>query len=85
MDKLLAKKEIAEVLGVTVKTIDKWVSEKRIPFVRITGKCVRFIPEDVRAYFQGQTIQPDPPQRKKKPARRKPVEPPKPPFKRAEW
>jgi excisionase family DNA binding protein len=51
MEKLMDKKELAEVLGVTVKTIDKWVSERRLPFVRITGKCVRFIPSEIQAYF----------------------------------
>jgi excisionase family DNA binding protein len=59
MEKLMDKKEMAEALGVTVKTIDKWVSEKRIPFVRITGKCVRFIWSEVQGYLVMKEIQPD--------------------------
>ena len=53
------KKEMAEALGVTVKTIDKWVSERRIPFIRITGKCVRFIWSEVEAYLVKKEIQPE--------------------------
>ncbi len=59
MEKLMDKKEMAAALGVTVKTIDKWVSEKRLPFVRLTGKCVRFISSEVLAYFVKIEIQPE--------------------------
>ena len=59
MEKLMDKKDMAEALGVTVKTIDKWVSEKRIPYIRITGKCVRFIWSEVHAYFVKKEIQPE--------------------------
>ena len=58
MERLLDKRALAEVLGVSVKTIDKWVSERRIPFVRITGKCVRFLPGAVLTYLEKSTVYP---------------------------
>ena len=61
VEKLLDKRALAEVLGVTLKTVDKWVSEKRVPFIRITGKCVRFVPAAVQAYLESKTVAPDPP------------------------
>jgi excisionase family DNA binding protein len=58
MERLLDKRALAGVLGVSVKTVDKWVSERRIPFVRITGKCVRFLPGAVLTYLEKATIYP---------------------------
>jgi excisionase family DNA binding protein len=67
VEKLLDKRALAEVLGVTLKTVDKWVSEKRVPFIRITGKCVRFVPAAVQAYLESKTVAPDPPPINNKP------------------
>lgn len=58
MEKLLNKKEIAEVLGVSIKAIDKWVCEHRIPYVKLSQKCVRFIPSQVRYYLNKLRIMP---------------------------
>ncbi|TDW96417.1 helix-turn-helix transcriptional regulator [Dinghuibacter silviterrae] len=58
MEKLLNKKEIAEVLGVSVKAIDKWVCERRIPFIKLSQKCVRFVPSQMRMYLNKFRIKP---------------------------
>jgi excisionase family DNA binding protein len=56
METLMDKKKVAEVFGVTVKAIDKWISEKRIPYVKLSGKCVRFIPSDIKAHLEKHRI-----------------------------
>jgi excisionase family DNA binding protein len=42
METLLTKKQVAKLFGVTVKAIDKWMKEKRIPYYSLSRKCVRF-------------------------------------------
>jgi|GEM_PF-5292587 len=42
METLLTKKQVAKHFGVTVKAIDKWMREKRIPYYSLSRKCVRF-------------------------------------------
>jgi predicted DNA-binding transcriptional regulator AlpA len=58
VEKLLNKKEIAEALGVSVKAIDKWVCEQKIPYIKISQKCVRFVPEQIRAFLNKHRITP---------------------------
>lgn len=59
MEKLLNKSEVARVFGVTVKAIDKWVCEKKIPYIKISGKCVRFRSAAIQGYLNSRTIKPD--------------------------
>lgn len=40
-DPLLTKRDVAELLGISIRTVDKWVSRREIPFVRV-GSLVRF-------------------------------------------
>ena len=48
----LTKKELAEYLGLSVFTIDSWVSERReIPFIKM-GKRVMFDLADVRQWVE---------------------------------
>jgi predicted DNA-binding transcriptional regulator AlpA len=58
MEKLLNKKDVAEAFGVTVKAIDKWVSERRIPYIKISAKCVRFRPSAIKKYLDRRTVKP---------------------------
>ena len=39
---LLDYQEAAQLLGVTRGTLYAWVSQKRLPFIRFSGRCVRF-------------------------------------------
>ena len=39
---LLTKKEIARHLRVSVRSINSWMLKGKIPFLRITRRCVRF-------------------------------------------
>jgi excisionase family DNA binding protein len=40
--RLLSKKELALVLGVSPRTIENWLSEKRIPQLRVSARLTRF-------------------------------------------
>jgi len=45
---LLSKQELAMAVGVSPRTIDSWMSEKRIPFLRLSSRLVRFNLERVK-------------------------------------
>ncbi len=49
-EKLMGIKDISEMLGVSVSTLYKWVSEKKIPFVKI-GRLVKFRQSDIEKYL----------------------------------
>lgn len=51
-DKLWGPKDVAEYLGVPVQTIYQWRTKGYGPTGRRVGKHVRFVPDDVRAWFQ---------------------------------
>jgi excisionase family DNA binding protein len=58
-DKLLwTVQEAAEATGFSVGTIYHWISQKRIPFVRVSPRCVRFRPQDVQAWISKMVITP---------------------------
>ena len=46
---LITKTQLARMLGVTPRTIDHWVRDRRIPSIPITARCRRFIAADVIA------------------------------------
>ena len=39
---LLTKQESALALGVSPRTIDNWMAQRRIPFIRISARLIRF-------------------------------------------
>ena len=39
---LLSKRELAVVLGISERTIENWLAEKRIPRLRLSAKLTRF-------------------------------------------
>jgi excisionase family DNA binding protein len=51
MQQLLNKRELAEMIRVSKSTISKWVSEKKIPFLKL-GTCVRFNQSDIQRWLR---------------------------------
>jgi excisionase family DNA binding protein len=47
--------ELAEWLGVEVVFVRRLIAERRIPFVKI-GRFVRFDPEEIAAWIDGQRV-----------------------------
>jgi len=39
---LLSKKEVAKILGVSPRTIETWLSQRRIPQLRLSARLTRF-------------------------------------------
>ena len=39
---LLKRRELAKALSVSARSIDNWQREKKIPFIRISPRCVLF-------------------------------------------
>ena len=45
----LSKRELAFAVGVSHRTIDNWMAEKRIPFLRLSARLIRFNLKRVKA------------------------------------
>jgi excisionase family DNA binding protein len=45
----LSKQELALVIGVSPRTIENWMAQKRIPFIRLSARLIKFNPERVKA------------------------------------
>lgn len=56
MTPLLDKKQVAILFNVSVKTINKWVSDKKIPFIKAGVKLVRFNENELKNYIERRTI-----------------------------
>ncbi len=48
---LLSKKQLAERLGVTARTLDTWMVQRRIPYLKI-GRTVRFSLSEVSMHLK---------------------------------
>jgi excisionase family DNA binding protein len=42
IDTLPTKRDIARRYGVSLRTVDRWVSDKLIPHIRFGNRCIRF-------------------------------------------
>jgi hypothetical protein len=47
--RLVNKRALARILSVSVRTIDNFVRQRKIPAVRISNRCIRFDPLRVLA------------------------------------
>jgi excisionase family DNA binding protein len=55
IQRLLSPKDVAEILGIIVKTVHKLVREGKLGCVQVTAKERRFTEEQVRTYIDGQS------------------------------
>jgi excisionase family DNA binding protein len=46
---LHSKQEVALAAGVSLRTVDNWMAQKRIPFIRLSARLIRFDLERVKA------------------------------------
>lgn len=49
--------EAATHLGVAIGTVYAWVSQKRIPHFRISGRCVRFSRAALNAWLAARAVE----------------------------
>lgn len=59
IQRLLSPKDVAEILGISVKTVHKLVREGKLGSVQVTAKERRFTEEQVRAYIEAQSNKPE--------------------------
>ena len=61
--RLLNTQEVAEMLGVSRRTIEGWVHQKRIPYVKLgtsgKGSLLRFRLDSLNAWIQEREVHPD--------------------------
>jgi len=48
---LLTTRELADLTGFAEGTLRHWVSQKKIPFIRMSSRCVRFRVIDIKAWL----------------------------------
>jgi excisionase family DNA binding protein len=51
-ERLLTINEVAELTGLAVGTLYHFVSQKRIPVVRLSKRCIRFRQSDLSSWIQ---------------------------------
>ena len=49
-------KQLAEHLSLPIGTAYAWVSQGRIPYIRISGRCVRFDPGEIRVWLDARRM-----------------------------
>ncbi|MGB9878346.1 MAG: helix-turn-helix transcriptional regulator [Candidatus Pelagibacter ubique] len=55
-EKLLSSQEVAMLLGVPVERIYTWTHMRKLPYIRISRKMIRFRKSDVEKWLQERTI-----------------------------
>lgn len=55
--RLLRKEEVAELLGVSPRSVSSMVYHRRIPAVQISKKCLRFDPAAIEAWLKAKSTQ----------------------------
>lgn len=56
--RLLTPKEVSEYLGIKEKTLYKWVYEKKIPYVKLSHKVLRFDKEKIDMWIEEKMEEP---------------------------
>lgn len=53
------KRELAQYLGLKIWTIDAWVCQRKIPFLKL-GRVVRFDPDKIEKWLEEREVTPSP-------------------------
>jgi excisionase family DNA binding protein len=54
---LLRASDVAEILGISTKTVHKLVRERKLSCVQVTARDRRFTPEQVQEYIRSQSTE----------------------------
>ena len=57
IQKLLSAKDVADILGISAKMVNKLVREGKLGCVQITAKERRFTEDQIRRYIESRTIE----------------------------
>jgi len=58
-DPLLTVHDVADLLGLSVGSVYHLISQKRIPVIRLSARCVRFEKKALEDWIAGMAIPPD--------------------------
>jgi excisionase family DNA binding protein len=59
MDLLMTKREAASFLRVSVRTVERWVCERKVPFVRLPGRGgIRFRQKALLRWVENRGVRP---------------------------
>jgi len=56
MEQLLTVPEVAELLQFPKQTVYQMVSQRRLPVIRFSGRCLRFRRSDIDAFIAGKLV-----------------------------
>jgi excisionase family DNA binding protein len=59
LPRLLSMADVADVLGLSIRTVRRMVSMGELPIVRLNNRTVRFRPEDVKALIDRGYVSPN--------------------------
>ncbi|MCZ6799423.1 MAG: helix-turn-helix domain-containing protein [Nitrospirae bacterium] len=59
---LLTIQQAAQITGVSITTLYKWVSHRKIPYIKM-GRLVKFDPSKLEEWIKQQTVMPMPERR----------------------
>ena len=57
METLLNKKQVAELLNISVKTLDIWIQKLKAPMPVHIGRMVRFKQSELAAFIQNLSVE----------------------------
>jgi hypothetical protein len=57
IQKLLNPKQLADILGISVKTVNKLVRDRKLACMQVTAKERRFTDGQIRDYIESRTIE----------------------------
>jgi len=59
MDKLLTKQELVDWLGIRLSTLNAWIAQRRIPYIKLAGgNLVRFKQSQISIWLNESEIEP---------------------------
>lgn len=51
--KLMTKREVTEKLRISICTLDRWMRDGKIPYIKLGGcKVIRFDPDDIELWLK---------------------------------
>jgi excisionase family DNA binding protein len=56
MTELISVQQLAEKINFAPRTIYRWVSDRRIPFVKMPGNDIRFDKQKIESWIENRTV-----------------------------
>ncbi len=59
MDRLLTKREVVDWLGIKLSTLNTWIMQRRIPYIKLAGgNLVRFKQSQIERWLGDSEVEP---------------------------